>query len=391
MKWNEDDIEYIIEHLNVPDSVWDEEFIQWLEKSDNQRLFETILHQREAFLRHEDYGHINPETEYQRFVKQIMPTKQIRIWKWTAGAASIAILFIVLFWISSEKNNEVPVSKMDNLYKGRKTAELVLANGQRIKLEHQLIELQEENGIKIINDSSCQLSYQPMTTLQPSKREENKLVYNTLHIPAGADYVVCLSDGTKVRLNCESEFRFPLTFSKQERKVYLDGEAFFEVTKAEEWPFIVVTDKMDVRVTGTRFNVCAYQKDQVVSATLVDGSVKIRTSRNTPQEISLIPSQQFNLNKNTGQTEVKKVDVNLYTGWTEGMFVFRNQRLEEVMNTLARWYSIEVFYKEPAVKDLRLSANLGRYEHIDTLLRVIKAMDKIDMERKDNIVIISQK
>lgn len=276
-------------------------------KIGQQRLFETILHQREAFLRHEDYGHINPETEYQRFVKQIMPTKQIRIWKWTAGAASIAILFIVLFWISSEKNNEVPVSKMDNLYKGRKTAELVLANGQRIKLEHQLIELQEENGIKIINDSSCQLSYQPMTTLQSSKREENKLVYNTLHIPAGADYVVCLSDGTKVRLNCESEFRFPLTFSKQERKVYLDGEAFFEVTKAEEWPFIVVTDKMDVRVTGTRFNVCAYQKDQVVSATLVDGSVKIRTSRNTPQEISLIPSQQFNLNKNTEQTEVKKL------------------------------------------------------------------------------------
>ena len=97
-----------------------------------------------------------------------MPTKPIRIWKWTAGVASIAILFMVLFWISSEKNNEVPMSKMDDLYKGRKTAELILANGQRIKLEHQPIELQEENGIKIINDSSCHLSYQPMTMLQPN-------------------------------------------------------------------------------------------------------------------------------------------------------------------------------------------------------------------------------
>ena len=218
-----------------------------------------------------------------------------------------------------------------------------------------------------------------------------KPVYNTLRIPAGADYVVSLSDGTRVFLNCESEFRFPVVFSGKERKVYLSGEAFFEVKQAKEWPFVVVTDQLQVQVTGTSFNVSSYQKDRTVAVTLVSGTVEVSETRQPGRVIPLIPSQQFCLDKSTGQTEVRKVDVSLYTGWVEGMFVFRNQRLEEVMDVLARWYSIDVFYVQTSVKDLRLSANLNRYGHIDSLLEIIRAMDKVDIKRMGKVVTISQK
>lgn len=274
------------------------------------------------------------------------------------------------------------------VFTGRRSAELVLANGQCVKLERNAIELQEENGTWITNDSSSLLAYQPDTVRREGGAE---LVYNTLRIPAGADYIVCLSDGTRVHLNCESRFRYPVSFVGNERRVYLDGEAYFEVKKSAEWPFVVVTDQMNVRVTGTTFNVKSYRKDQVVATTLVTGGVQMESEEMGKKVVQLTPSQQFEWNKATGRPEVREVDVRLYTGWTEGMFVFRNERLEEVMNMLARWYTVEVVYRNESVKDLRLSANLGRYEHIDSLLQIIQAVDKLRIERQENVVILDWK
>mgnify|MGYP000163661235 FL=1 len=88
---------------------------------------------------------------------------------------------------------------------------------------------------------------------------------------------------------------------------------------------------------------------------------------------------------------MKQVDTGLFTDWIEGRFVFKDQRLEEVMSTLARWYSVEVFYTTPSVKDWRLSANLGRYEHIDTILKMIQATDKVEIVRKKNTITIGWK
>ena len=99
-----------------------------------------------------------------------------------------------------------------------------------------------------------------------------------MKIPSGADYLVKVSDGTRVHLNCETEFRYPVKFAAGERRVYLDGEAFFEVEKAKGWPFIVETDRMHVRVTGTKFNVKSYRSEEVVHTTLVQGTVKVNTT-----------------------------------------------------------------------------------------------------------------
>ena len=131
--------------------------------------------------------------------------------------------------------------------------------------------------------------------------------------------------------------------------------------------------------------------DEIVHRTLREGGVTVTGPENKIRAFRLLPSQQFSLDKLTGQIEVKEVDTRLYTDWTVGMFVFRKQRLEEVMNTLARWYDIEVFYSGADVRNLRLSANLGRYDHIDTILELIRAMDKVVVDRKGNVITFSWK
>lgn len=148
---------------------------------------------------------------------------------------------------------------------------------------------------------------------------------------------------------------------------------------------------MNVVVTGTRFNVKSYAEEETVEATLVEGGVEVGRSSCPAERVVLKPSQQYALNVHSGEVQVRTVDVELYTSWVEGMFVFKNQRLEDVMATLARWYSMEVFYAGNAVKDIRLSANLGRYEDIDDILSIIQATNRIEFIRNGNIVTVMKK
>ena len=304
-------------------------------------------------------------------------------------AASVLIFLLIgMLWQPTEIETVKVVREAELI--GKKSAELILANGQHIDLEKQIVELWEENGIHISNSTQSYLAYR-QDTLTYTVDSCEELVYNTVKIPAGADYKIYLADGSGVWLNCGSELRYPVKFVGNERRVYLRGEAFFEVKKATEWPFIVETEHMHIQVTGTRFNVKSYPEEEIVHTTLVEGAVTVTGPENKIHTFRLLPSQQFSLDKLTGQIEVKEVDTHLYTDWTEGMFVFRKQRLEEVMNTLARWYDIEVFYSGADVRDLRLSANLGRYDHIDTILGLIRAMDKVVVYRKGNVITFSLK
>lgn len=148
---------------------------------------------------------------------------------------------------------------------------------------------------------------------------------------------------------------------------------------------------MDVAVTGTMFNVKAYIEEDIVHTTLVEGGVNVSRHLCPIESILLKPSEEYTLNVHTGEVKVKEVDVQLYTSWVEGMFVFRNQRLKDIMDVLARWYSMEVFYVGNAVKDIRLSANLGRYEHIDDILSIIQATNKIGFVRKGNVVTVMKR
>ncbi len=386
----ETDIDYILSHLQDPAGLLDPEFLVWLQVPVHRKLFEEIRNQQEAFMRFSMEDSIDVDREYERLQAKIRFSHRRGGWKWMVAAACV----VVVFGVSLVFRYTRPVSMVEEkplaLLEGRKTAELILASGERIHLEKNRVELRESNGTLIVNDSSCSLAYHRDASAV-GQTEEKAIVYHTLVIPAGADYTLTLADGTNVRLNCETKFRFPVEFSGKERKVFLDGEAYFEVKKAREWPFVVETGCMQVKVTGTCFNVKSYQNEEIVHTTLVNGTVEVLNDQAAGRPVALAPFQQYFLNKRTNRAEVKQVDVTLYTGWTEGMFVFKKQRLEDVMNTLSRWYTVDVFYANESVKDLRISAHLGRYEHIDSVLELLCAMDKVNVKRKGKTVIIDRK
>lgn len=402
MKEKLDKIEFILEHLREPERLLQEEFVSWLQEEENKHLFEEVTTNRMAFLQKEYGQQIEPELEWQKLWQQMqkdshtpIPEKRkINRRVWYSMAAGVCVLMALagglLLRQGQEKKSVSPMVQIEHV--GKRNAQLIVSTGEVLDLSQEKIYQKAVDGTLITNDTLKLLSYQSDTqkttiirTGDAPEKIKKETVYHTLRIPAGADYQVTLADGTKVWLNCESTLRYPVEFGDEKREVYLDGEGYFEVNKATEWPFIVNTEQMQVKVTGTKFNVKSYTTEPIVHTTLVEGSVWAYTDQ---AQVELTPSEQFRYDKETGKTSVQKVDTELYTGWIEGMFVFRNQRLEDVMNDLARWYNMTIFYSTAETKEIRISTNLNRYKNIDDLLEIINESGKVVVARKDNTITI---
>ena len=402
MKEKLDKIEFILEHLREPERLLQEEFVSWLQEEENKHLFEEVTTNRMAFLQKEYGQQIEPELEWQKLWQQMqkdshtpIPEKRkINRRVWYSVAAGVCVLTALagglLLQQGKEKKSVSPMAQIEHV--GKRSAQLIVSTGEVLDLSQEKIYQKAVDGTLITNDTLKLLSYQSDTqkttiirTGDAPEKIKKETVYHTLRIPAGADYQVTLADGTKVWLNCESTLQYPVEFGDEKREVYLDGEGYFEVNKATEWPFIVNTEQMQVKVTGTKFNVKSYTTEPIVHTTLVEGSVWAYTDQ---VQVELTPSEQFRYDKETGKTSVQKVDTELYTGWIEGMFVFRNQRLEDVMNDLARWYNMTIFYSTAETKEIRISTNLNRYKNIDDLLVIINESGKVVVARKDNTITI---
>lgn len=376
-----EDIEYVLSHLQTPEKLMDPDFLEWLKDEEHRQIFDEIRRHREVFLYHQYSGQVDVAGEWMKFMARTRPVFLRKSYYWTA-AACVVILFTSVLFMTGRKQTEQGGLVSSEVPVGKKSAELFLANGECVALEHTHIQIKEADGTVITNDKSQKLTY--LITKPETECTARELVYNTLKVPAGADYFIQLSDGSKVWVNCESNLRFPVQFGSKERVVFLDGEAYFEVNKSAEWPFVVVTDKMSVKVTGTRFNVKSYSQENIIHTTLVSGAVDVN-------HFQLKPGQQFSLDKKSDKSTVCDVDAQLFTGWVDGAFVFKAERLEDVMNNLAKWYKVSVFYQNEAVKDIRFSGNLGRYDTIDQVLDIIRAFDKVDIVRNGYAITISSK
>ena len=166
----------------------------------------------------------------------------------------------------------------------------------------------------------------------------------------------------------------------------LSGEAFFDVAKSGT-PFIVELNGFEVKVLGTRFNINAYEGETRFETTLERGSVEINVKGKT---LLLEPGEQAVLT-NTGELSKQKVDVSLYTAWKDGYFVFEDERLEDVMNTVARWYDVNLFYQNPGVKEIRINGNISRYKDFSVLLEKIEKLDIVHFNIKGNDITVIDK
>lgn len=213
---------------------------------------------------------------------------------------------------------------------------------------------------------------------------EDTLVYNQMETLTGMEYTLTLSDGTRVYLNAESRLKYPVVFRGTERVVELSGEAYFKVSKDALRPFVVKMNGVNVRVLGTSFNVRSYADEGQVVTTLVEGKVKVNDQ-------DIVAGEQAVYSKNDGKTTVRQVEVEQYVAWQEGTFVFRNERLENVMKTLGRWYGVEFHFIDERAKEIRIGARFGRYDDMQPIVDMIKKTNLVEVLQTNRCLYISEK
>jgi len=216
--------------------------------------------------------------------------------------------------------------------------------------------------------------------------DKKEVTYAEVIVPLGAEYQITLADGTRVMLNSESRIRFPDEFPMNERRVYLQGEAYFQVARDESRPFLVDTRALTVRVLGTEFNVKAYEEARV-AATLVSGRVSVTVGADS---LTLVPGEQCELDKRTGELTVREADLISVLAWKNGEFVFKGVTLEEMMSELSRWYDMEVVYESENLKTNRYYIYVERSKTLEEVLDKVALTGKIKYKKSGREVIIQQ-
>ncbi len=363
----------------------------WLKESPaNQALYDRICNlpnyrtwkeERERIDVREGWEHLR--LAIRREEKRVLRLRLMRY----AAMFLLPILAIggILYFLSQRESSTLVAGQATEIRPGERKAVLVLNDGKSIVLDSpDSLVLREKDGT-VIQKGAGQLNYSPS-----SPKATQFPIFNTIRIPRGGEYHLVLSDGSHVYLNSESQFTYPVHFSETAREVELSGEAYFEVEKAGI-PFIVHTKDMGIEVLGTSFNINAYDNTGEIVATLVEGSIKVDARDRMAGSRVLYPDEQAVLNMARRSIEVKKVDVNLYTAWRKGELIFFDMRLEDIMTILTRWYSADVFYMNPSVKELRFSGCLNRYENINQILDIIASTEKVAIEINKTTILFSER
>jgi hypothetical protein len=305
------------------------------------------------------------------------------------STAAIALLFIG-FGIYTYHNGQKKQTQttlvnakhhvLHDALPGGNKAVLTLANGKKIILDNaQNGMLAKEGSTLIKKTADGQVLYNAKILANTKAAPE----INTITTPRGGQYQVILPDGTKVWLNSASSLRFPTYFTGKLRQVQITGEAYFEVTKNPAMPFKVKTNRADIEVLGTHFNVMAYDDEAVMKTTLLEGAVNI-TSGNF--SAMLKPGQQAQINK-TGQNKVvNDVDVDDETAWKNGIFQFRDAGIDVILRQAARWYDVGITYQK-GVPPREFTGRISRNVKASELLNMLKyAGVDLKIEGKNIIV-----
>ena len=375
---------YQIIHSILADEATDEErriFTEWLDASDaNRAEYEKLKRLYQVTSHRNKNKTFNTEFAWQQVRKQtIAKKKTFRLPVWTRYAAMVAIIvFAGMIYFSKQPASTIHEVNMEEFSQPT----LLLENGEKIALTEESFSMQEKHVV-IKNDAKNKLVYEP-------QEEEEKITIQNNHlvIPKGKTYQLLLSDGTRIWLNSETEITYPTRFVGNKREITLIGEAFFEVAKNKERPFIVNANGMEVKVLGTSFNVSCYTADKTISTTLIEGSVSVKTENK--KTVTITPSEQFTYNRDNAKTDIRIVNTELFTSWIDGQYIFKDATLEDIVKKLQRWYDFSVNYEDESLKYNHYSLIAERETNLDQLLEVISYTSNIKLERTNNIINIKK-
>ena len=312
------------------------------------------------------------------------PPKVVKISKWRPWLVAASFALAVGVGATYILDKEAPVETQVTAVTQEKIEITPAVSGAILTLA---------DGSQIVLDSlgDGQIAQQSNTTISSkdgkliyNSQKGASTVYNTMNTPKAQKYTLQLADGTKVWLNASSSIKFPTAFSGNTREVSITGEAYFEVSSDKKRPFIVESRGMQIEVLGTHFNVNAYNDEDAIRTTLLEGSVVITQNMKSKK---LYPGQQAVVNT-IGDISLGK-DVNLaqVMSWKNGLFYFEDSSLQEVMRELSRWYDVDVVYKE-GIPNRNFEGEIQRNLKLSEVLRILE-LNKVNFKLEGRTVLIS--
>lgn len=309
--------------------------------------------------------------------------KTLKRWfKIATVAASLVLISTGIYFFNHRSVNPPAIVKVEEqeINPGDYGATLTMANGKKISLASvSKGEIARESGIVITKTDDGRLMYQ----IDEKLSDPNAV--NTLSTARGETYQVTLPDGSRVYLNAASSLTYSASLLQNgKRVVKLIGEGYFEVAKDKRHPFIVKTNKQEIEVLGTHFNISSYSDDEVEKTTLLEGSVKLSALGTSKL---LKPGQQAKLSG--GNIAIVETDADLAVAWKNNEFVVESEHIEAIMKMIERWYNVEVIYIGEKTKE-RFSGKVSRFDNLSKVLEIVESTGEAHFDIKGRTVYVSK-
>lgn len=295
--------------------------------------------------------------------------------KYAAVALIFAVIGGLVVYLKSDNQSiyKQMASQIVQIPSEGKGPVLITASGENLNLKKTNSSVDyTKNGSVVLNNDSV------LKTVPETENAMNQLV-----IPYGNQSKLTLSDNTVVWLNAGSRLVYPTTFTGKTREVLLFGEAYFEVAKNAEKPFIVKTSDVQIKVLGTHFNVSAYAEDKMIQTVLQEGSVELRKNDSGifGERFVLKPNQMASFSKSTSETALYDVDASYYTLWTKGLLSFDEVDFDKILKKVERFYNITVDFSEPALGTIRISGKLDLKGTREEVLEYLGKVSRTEIKK----------
>nr|WP_044655400.1 FecR domain-containing protein [Bacteroides acidifaciens] len=337
-------------------------------KKESPVLYEELRKQEQLPEEIAFHDSINIDEALQQVNKHIiLPPRKLNIRVISSIAASfLLIVSTATLWLWTENKKEV-IPEWATTAPVTLNTSIIAQNNEPVVLP--------ENNLTVKGNQLLGSTLDGKQNISIKLKPDNQ--FNKLSVPTGGSYQLTLEDGTVVQVNAASELSFPTHFKKHLRQVKLQGEGYFKVKSNPQNPFNVLLGTLNVQVTGTTFNIRAYEAEKNIRITLVEGSVNVREGQKVLAALS--PGEQFTYQKTTGEYNTTQANISAITGWTEDKFVFRNEPIGSIMAELSRWYNVEISVSED-IQDIRYSGILSRKQPLTDILNILQLTNELDFK-----------
>ena len=327
------------------------------------------------------YDEVDVDMKWEDFKKRQQQGKRnIRVGVTVAASICLLIISGLWLWLGGAKEERIVLAEQGR----QNNVCLVLSTGEVVDISNvEQDEVKLDKGTKLY--SGNRLEYVRLDSLHKKELEFNQLI-----IPKGTFYHLVLSDGTKVWLNADSKIKYPVSFGKDKREVSLHGEGYFEVAKDSTRPFIVSTDKMDVKVLGTTFDVNTYEDEGKSFVVLVEGLVEVSAGKGESRIITPGHMAEVNMYDVQAKIRVSRCDTEHYVAWKNGNFSFRHASLTEILKRVSRYYDVTVI-REQVFEEEYYTGDVSSDVSLESLLAVIESSTSVSFKVERKIVYVQKK